>query len=70
MNVILYLVLMKDSVRRRALGGFECFCPNGWTGEHCELSVNDCENVKCLNGGTCMDGFLDFTCLCDNRLHG
>lgn len=43
---------------------FECFCQEGWIGEHCENMLNLCENVTCLNNGICRRSFLNYTCEC------
>src|SRR5271155_4830901 len=43
---------------------FECLCENGWTGDHCEVKVNYCENVTCLNNGICRPLFLNYKCEC------
>ncbi|XP_076847480.1 neurocan core protein isoform X3 [Brachyhypopomus gauderio] len=44
--------------------GFRCFCPQGYTGESCEIDVDDCMSNPCENGGTCIDKVDSFTCLC------
>ena len=36
----------------------------------CILDVNDCVNVTCENGGTCLDGIESFTCLCVEGFSG
>ena len=44
-----------------------CICSPGWTGRNCSSEVNECmtsELNQCLNGATCIDGFLKITCLC------
>ena len=28
------------------------------------LDIDDCVNITCLNGGTCVDGISDYTCTC------
>ncbi|XP_026879599.2 neurocan core protein isoform X3 [Electrophorus electricus] len=44
--------------------GFRCFCPQGYTGESCEIDVDDCMSNPCENGGTCIDKVDSFICLC------
>ena len=45
-------------------GTFACICDAGWTGAHCEASVNYCENVTCQNNGVCRSTFRDYQCDC------
>ncbi|XP_051896624.1 aggrecan core protein-like [Pristis pectinata] len=45
-------------------GSFVCKCPSGWTGEHCEIDVDECHSSPCQNGATCIDGIDSFKCLC------
>ncbi|KAJ8028097.1 Fibropellin-1 [Holothuria leucospilota] len=42
-----------------------------WIEEPSKCDVtNDCENSPCLNGGTCIDEYNKFVCLCPNGLSG
>ena len=43
---------------------FMCSCPSGWTGAHCEASINYCQNVTCESKGVCRSSFLNYTCEC------
>ena len=43
---------------------FHCSCFSGWHGKRCELRVNYCANVTCLNGGVCRSSMLGYTCAC------
>ena len=36
----------------------------GWTGDTCEINVDECENNPCENGGACMDIPGSFLCGC------
>ncbi|XP_028283455.1 neurocan core protein-like [Parambassis ranga] len=44
--------------------GYSCYCPQGYTGENCEIDVDDCQSEPCENGGTCVDKIDSFLCLC------
>lgn len=41
-----------------------CLCAPGYTGQHCETDVDECQSNPCLNGATCLDGVNSFTCVC------
>jgi hypothetical protein len=43
---------------------FQCNCTPEHTGIHCELVINNCLNVTCLNKGICRSLFLDYKCEC------
>ena len=34
---------------------FKCYCPPGWTGDRCELDVEECASSLCQNGAACGD---------------
>ena len=38
-----------------------CICQPGWTGELCNININDCTLGVCQNGGVCIDGVNSFT---------
>ncbi|XP_048577481.1 protocadherin Fat 4 isoform X2 [Nematostella vectensis] len=50
--------------------GFSCRCPAEYTGERCEVDIDDCASEPCQNGGTCQDGVASFTCACAEGISG
>jgi len=46
---------------------FKCQCHQGWTGDKCQLDINECQgNNPCKNGGTCTNLQGNYTCDCSN----
>uniref|UniRef100_A0A452TJR0 Neurocan core protein n=1 Tax=Ursus maritimus TaxID=29073 RepID=A0A452TJR0_URSMA len=43
---------------------YGCSCDQGFTGENCEIDIDDCVSSPCENGGTCIDEVNTFVCLC------
>ena len=43
-----------------------CMCAHGYTGDNCDVEINNCEDNTCLNGGTCVDG----SCVCLSKYTG
>ena len=44
-----------------------CDCASGYTGQFCEVDVNECEtmNIRCSGNGQCLDEVNSYTCVCD-----
>ena len=45
-------------------GGYSCYCRPGYTGQLCDVNVDECLSRPCSHG-TCVDGINDYTCHCD-----
>ena len=51
----------------RHLWSFRCQCHQGWTGDKCQLDVDECQgNNPCKNGGICTNLRGNYTCDCSN----
>ncbi|XP_014600494.1 PREDICTED: fat-like cadherin-related tumor suppressor homolog isoform X3 [Polistes canadensis] len=46
-----------------------CKC-QGFTGEHCENDVNECDANPCTNGGTCVNEIGTYRCVCPPNMTG
>ncbi|XP_024114885.1 sushi, nidogen and EGF-like domain-containing protein 1 isoform X1 [Oryzias melastigma] len=43
---------------------FTCSCLAGFTGQQCQIDVDECASSPCQNGGTCEDLTNSFSCEC------
>ncbi|CAD6189419.1 unnamed protein product [Caenorhabditis auriculariae] len=41
----------------------KCNCAPGFSGDHCEENINECQNINCLHGN-CIDGINEARCEC------
>ena len=39
-------------------------CVSGYTGERCDVDIDECQSNPCLNGGVCTQGIGNYTCSC------
>ena len=51
-------------------GGCICKCEPGWKGFNCSVNVDDCKPNRCANGAACIDGLLDYDCICTSGWTG
>ncbi|CAF5177835.1 unnamed protein product, partial [Rotaria magnacalcarata] len=46
------------------LCSYSCLCPNGTTGQNCEIGGNPCLSTPCKNNGTCSVLSTTYACQC------
>ncbi|XP_046970634.1 protein crumbs isoform X1 [Vanessa cardui] len=49
---------------------YACACPPGYTGDYCQIDIDECENNQCQNGATCRDDVAKYTCECAEGFDG
>ncbi|CAH3017095.1 unnamed protein product [Porites evermanni] len=50
--------------------GFTCVCSSGYSGQRCEIAINQCASNPCQNGATCIDSVNNVTCTCAKGFTG
>ncbi|RDD40666.1 Deleted in malignant brain tumors 1 protein, partial [Trichoplax sp. H2] len=50
--------------------GYSCICSYGWTGQQCQMSVNECASNPCSANATCIDQHTSYVCLCPDGYYG
>ncbi len=50
--------------------GYACSCEDGWTGEHCDIDVDECVDSPCQNGAQCENLDGGFECVCVDGWEG
>lgn len=47
-----------------------CLCPVGFEGPSCRATSDPCKEHSCENGGSCVPGATNYTCLCPAHYTG
>ncbi|XP_065193055.1 fibrillin-2-like [Sycon ciliatum] len=53
-----------------SVNSYNCQCLPGFTGVHCEVNVDDCLGMPCLNNAVCMDMVDAYQCQCQSGFTG
>lgn len=53
-----------DGICKNTIGGFQCYCKPGFTGEYCDLDIDECLSLPCKNSGTCINKINNYECQC------
>lgn len=46
---------------------FMCYCTAGYTGENCDVDIDECQSDPCAAGSTCVDRLAMYECVCNNE---
>ena len=59
-------------VRSSIVLSFKVVCATGYTGESCDVNIDDCQAmaINCSGRGECFDGINNFTCECNTGYTG
>ena len=52
------------------VGGYKCVCNHGYSGSHCEIPPDFCQQSSCQNGAQCVNGNSNYTCVCQYGFSG
>lgn len=55
---------MHEGICEDLYTSYHCVCPEGWTGTHCEVNIDECSSNPCIHGN-CTDGITSYECSCE-----
>ncbi|CAF4817384.1 unnamed protein product, partial [Rotaria sp. Silwood1] len=41
-----------------------CLCSKAFSGDRCQINIDECSSSPCRHGGLCIDGLGEFICSC------
>ena len=50
----MYVSMYSTFLLQDSEGSYTCACDAGWTGQNCDVNINDCATDSCSNGAICM----------------
>lgn len=68
-NLTLYEINIFSNFSYETAGGFVCECVPGFTGDYCEINIDECASDPCINGN-CIDGINAYSCECSPGYEG
>ena len=51
-NIIQCVILVSLCIQD-LINEYTCSCDEGWSGENCDVNINDCDPNPCQNDGNC-----------------
>lgn len=60
---------LNKAICEEGISGPICKC-KGFTGAYCNVDVNECDKTPCEEGGTCINTYGGFKCVCPNNFTG
>ena len=49
---------------------YKCNCQEGFSGQKCEIEINECDSNPCQNNGHCFDQIGSYKCVCQIGYNG
>merc|ERR1711959_718357 len=61
---------MNGGVCVDGVNDYTCECAAGFSGNNCEVNIDDCANSPCSNRSQCVDGISGYQCVCNPGFSG